>query len=135
MIPEAQGADAYLQLSDQWKNLKTTDPMAFKQRLYTALGMPFYPESFNLPLKQEVTQMKRYRDAQSSINAAVQTGDFSKAKRYSYVPIPSLLRRYFGNMTYATPQQIEQIFKALQGRYPSGTNIHAVLPKPSQRHR
>jgi len=139
MIPEVQGADALFQLSDQYRNLKVSDPEAFQHRVYTTLGIPFGPEQINIPLKVETAQMKRYRDADTAINQAVQTGDFSSAKRYAATPIPSLLRRYFPGMTYATPQQIEAVYQALVARYapqnPTGASLHALLPKPSSRRR
>jgi hypothetical protein len=132
-VPEMQGADALFQMSDQYRNLKISDPEAYKHRVYTALGIPFGPEEINVPAKVEAAQMKRYKDAQTSINQAIQSGDFSKAKRYSSVPIPSLLQRYFGNLQYATPGQIEQIYRALQAQAKAAgmgdTSLHAVLPK------
>lgn len=131
-IPETSAIDAKFQLSDQFKNLKTSDPAAFQHRVYTSLGIPFGYETINVPAKEQNAQMKRYRDAQTSINQAVQSGDFTKAKRYSYVPVPSLLSAYIPGQ-YATPQQIEAVYRALQQRTGTDVSLHAVLPKPTRR--
>lgn len=135
-VPETAAADALFQMSDQYRNLKTTDPEAFKHRVLTTLGVPFsggVPETINIPAKIENAQMKRYKDAQTSIGQAIQTGDFSKAKRYASVPVPSSFQRYFGTLQYATPGQIEQIYRALKAQAASqglgGTSLHALLPK------
>jgi hypothetical protein len=137
LIPEVQGADAMFQLSDQYRNLKVSDPQAFQHRVYTTLGIPFGPEQINIPLKVETAQLKRYRDADTAINQAVQTGDFSSAKRYASVPVPSLMKPYFGGVTYATPGQIETVYQLLAAKYApqnlSGASLHAILPKPSRR--
>lgn len=132
ILPETAAIDAKFQLSDQFKNLKVSDPAAFQHRVYTALGIPFGLETINIPLKEQAAQLKRYRDAQTQINKAVQTGDFSSAKRYSYVPVPSLLSPWIPG-TYATPQQIEAVYRALQQRVGTDVSLHAVLPKPTRK--
>jgi hypothetical protein len=132
MIPEVSAIDAKFQLSDQYRNLKVSDPAAFQHRIYTALGLPFGPETINVPAKEQNAQLKRYRDAQSAIGKAIQTGDFSDAKRYAYVPVPSLLSSYIPS-TYATPQQIEAVYRALQSRIGTDVSLHAILPKPKRR--
>jgi hypothetical protein len=137
MIPEVQGADALFQMSDQYRNLKISDPQAFQHRVYTTLGIPFGPEQMNIPLKVETAQLKRYRDADTAINQAMQSGDFTSAKRYASVPVPSMMKPYFGQITYATPGQIETVYNALVAEYapvnPQGASLHAILPKPSRK--
>ena len=121
------------ELSDQFRNLKISDPEGYKHRVYTALGIPFGPETINKTRKRQNYQLKLYADASDSINSAVRTGDFKKAFRFSYVPIPSMLQRYFGSMTYATPQQIQAIYNSLKDTLAPGTSLHAVLPRYTPR--
>lgn len=133
LIPETTAAEAYFGLTDQYRNLKISDPAAYRHRVLTALGLPFFPETFNVAQRVETAQMKRYRDAQTSINQAIQTGDFTKAKRYDYVPTPSLLSRYFPGVRYVTPQQAEAVYRALQQQANApGVSIHALLPKATR---
>ena len=131
ILPETSAIDAQLQLSDQFRNLKISDPAAFKSRVYSALGIPFGYQEINIPQKEQTAQLKRYRDAQTSIDQAVQSGDFTKAKRYAYVPVPSLLSQYI-TTKYATPQQIEALYRSLQQRLGTDVSLHAVLPKPTR---
>lgn len=145
IIPPTQAIDARFTLSDQFRNLKINDPEGYRHRIFTSLGIPFsgFPftlaggelgEKINVPRKRELTQLKRYTDASNAINEAVRTGDFSKAKRYDWVPTPSLLSPYFP-IDYARPGQIEKVYRALEERLTAGTDVslHAVLPKPSRR--
>jgi hypothetical protein len=135
-VPEVVGVDALFALSDQFRNLKITDPEAYKKRVYTAFGLPFAPIPVNKPEKIETTQMKRYADASASVGEAIRTGDFSKAKRYDAVPTPSLLRAYLGNRDYATPAEIERVYNILRQQADAAGisgSLHGHLPKPRQR--
>jgi hypothetical protein len=134
-VPELVGVDALFAVSDQFRNLKITDPEAYKKRVFTAFGLPFAPIPVNRPEKVETTQMKRYRDASQSISEAIRTGDFSKAKRYDSVPVPSLLQPFLGNATYATPEQIQRAYEVLKSQMDKigiQGSLHAYLPKATR---
>jgi hypothetical protein len=146
IIPPTQAIDAKFALSDQFRNLKISDPEGFKNRLYTSLGIPFsgFPFSLaqgeigttiNKPRKVETAQLKRFTDASNAINEAIRTGDFTNAERYDTVPVPTMMQPYLP-VPYASPQSIEAVYRGLQQRYGvAGTDIslHAVLPKPTRR--
>lgn len=131
-IPETQGLDALLGMSDQYRNLKATDPDAYKQRVYSTLGIPYYG-NVNVPRKEETAQLKRYQDADAAISKAMQSGDFTAAKKYDAVPVPAMLKRWFPNVIYATPGDLEKVYRWLQGQAASagkgGTSLHALLPR------
>ena len=113
----------------------TTLTATYKKRVFTAFGLPFAPIPVNVPEKVETTQMKRYRDASQSISEAIRTGDFSKAKRYDAVPVPSLLKPFLGNATYATPEAIQRAYEALKSqmdRIGIQGSLHAYLPKATR---
>jgi hypothetical protein len=132
-VPEVQGVDAIFSLSDQYRNLKLTDPQAYKRRVYTSFGIPFAPSTVNVPRTVETTQMKRYTDAQQSIAEAIRTGDFSKAKRYKVVPTPSTLKVFLGNKPYATTAEVERVYNALMeqmGLAGTDASLHGQLRKP-----
>jgi hypothetical protein len=137
LIPQTAAIDGMIGMTDQMRNLKRNNPDAYTRRLHSILGLPFMPEAIHKPLEIELSQMKRYKDAQDAISQAIQGGDFKKAKRFEFVPVPSLMRRFFPNQTYARPGDLERAYKyvveqaASQGV--SGVSPHAILPKPTRR--
>ena len=134
MIPEVNTLDAALSLSDTYKNLARTDPNAFRKRLYTSLGIPFGPSTENIPLDIQRQQTKRYKDADTAASTAIQSGDFSRAKQYDYVPIPSLMQQFFPGHRYVDPDTLETVYNQIRGQLnaagQSGVSVHAILPKP-----
>jgi hypothetical protein len=134
LIPETNTLDAMLSISDQYKNLARTDPNAFRKRLYTSLGIPFGPTTENIPLDIQRQQTKRYKDADSAASAAIQSGDFSHAKQYSYVPLPSIMQQFFPGVKYVTPAALEDAYNKIRAHLDAtgqqGVSVHAILPKP-----
>ena len=113
-IPQANTVDAMIGITDQYRHLRMTDPDGFKRMLWTQLGFPFAPQTFDIPKTIENSALARQSDARKAIGKAVETGDFGSAKRYDYVPIPSTMRRFFGGAKYATPGDIEAMWQRLQ---------------------
>lgn len=85
-FPQAAGIQSLLHFDDQdIKNLKLTNPEAYRSRIFSSLGLPsgvFPPKKINPNLEIARAELARNGQMQDTLSAAIRTGDFSKARTY-----------------------------------------------------
>ena len=81
--------------TDEMRVLQQNNPEAFRQRVFSALGMPPLPRTINLPKEQALAELSRNQAAQDALRKGLRSGDWSEARRYpSNRPILERLDEY-----------------------------------------
>lgn len=133
-IPQVAAFDQMLGITDRYRQLKASDPQAFKRALLSDLGIPFVQPKYPVALEEAKTEIKRLQDAQAEVSAGVQSGNIPTG--YNLVPVPSWLTGRTGQL--ATPQQLNAYLQALIAAYrqagvPASYNVKSLYRAPTVR--
>jgi hypothetical protein len=133
IIPQIEGVDYFLTITDKMKRLKERNPEAYKRQLYTHLHLPFAGAEaalglsgleINVPYERSKAELGRYRAAREELSQAIRNNDWSAVSRYNVVPFQGEL---------VDPEAIESLWRMIAGvldQTPlAGTNPRAVLPR------
>ena len=111
-LPPTGALQGLLQLTENWKALKKSDPAAYNRALWGALNIPFVPQVRNKGLESAKAEVNRYKAAQQASVKALKTGDTSLLQSYNYVPFQGTL--------YPT-EQVTKLIKLLRQLSPTGS--------------
>ena len=111
------------------KQLKQSNPAAYRRQLFSQLNLPFAWGEVNVPFEKAKAEINRYRAAQMAVTAGTKTGgSFSEAERYNLVP-------YSG--TLVDPNQLKDYWNMLEQELANagitGISPKAVIPRTSTR--
>jgi hypothetical protein len=128
-IPEFGALDHFVQITDNMKQLKKSNPQAYRRALFSQLNLPFAWGKVNVPFEQAKAEMNRYRAAQMAVTSATKAGgSFGQANRYNLVP-------YGG--TLVDPRALQQYWQTLNAELAKagmqGVSPKAVLPRRNPR--
>ena len=123
-IPEFGAIDHFANLTNDMKQLKASNPDAYRRQLFSSLNLTFYPSTVNVPFEQEKTQMHLFQAAQNAVNLALKTGNYGDLARYNLAPFQG---------TLVTPDQLQQYATGIQQQAqtnPALANVSAkaVIP-------
>lgn len=125
-IPQLGLLDHFFKLTKTTQLMARYDPTAYRKQLWNMLNMPFMPEVHNIPYEKEITEMRRFRQAQAGVTAVEHNPspqNIANLMRWNAVP--------FDN-TIIAPGPLAQYWKRVaevsQGIAPS-----AVVRKPPHR--
>lgn len=128
-VPQFGALDHFFQITQNMKQLKRSNPAAYRQTLFSQLNLPFAMGRINVPLVKEQQEMKRYRVAQSAVAQGEKSGDFAGAKRFARVPYqgalvdPQALARYW-----------DTLLKQMKSQGLTGVSPKAIMrPQPRRK--
>jgi len=130
-VPQAGLLDHYMKLTNSTRLLAKYNPRAYRKQIYNMINVPFEPQVVNVPYEKEITEMRRFRAAQSAVALVEKNpspGNISKLMTWNAVPFdnmlvsPQALASYYARVRAALEQ-------AGQGQI----SPKAVIRKPPQR--
>jgi len=127
-VPQLQALDAALGISSNYRNLRKTDPQAFANTIFSALGIPF-AQVQHINLKQEAAknEISRYQVAAAAASSAWSSGDFSQIAGYPSVPDP--LQPDYNIAPAALQALYNELLRQSGGQPPS--EVAVPLPAPA----
>lgn len=131
IVPPISALDNFLGLSANIRAMKASSPLAARKSLFSALNIPFVPQTYNLPATKTKIEQRLYLDAQNKMTAATTTGDFSEVSRYNLAPTPA---KFGGGIQRPADVQrtYDAIAKQLKARGVKAAP-KAVLPTPKKK--
>jgi hypothetical protein len=127
-VPQLGALDAALNLSGQYASLRQSNPTAYAKRILENLGIPFTPETINLPQTAAKAEDAKFQVAKTLAQNAWSTGDFSQIMSLPSVPNP-LQEDY-----EITPAQLKALYDYYKGQAPANvapSEIAPPLPAPA----
>jgi hypothetical protein len=112
-IPQVSAFDQMLGITDRYRQLKASDPAAFKRALLSDLGIPFVQPKYPVKLEEAKTEIRRLQDAQAEVSSGAGTGHIPTG--YNLVPVPAWLGGKSGQL--ATPQQLNAYLQAVIAQF------------------
>lgn len=121
IVPQVSAIQAALGIGSQYRNLKKTDPTAFKKEIFESLNIPFLNvQHINTRQIAAKDEIDRYDQAKAAATTAFSTGTFTILKGYGKVPYPI-------NTVYnVSPAQLQAMYQASMAEY--GEPPGDVLP-------
>jgi hypothetical protein len=86
ILPFTGSIDDFFGLTQRARQLKAQNDGAYRQNLFSTLGIPFVPYKINVATEQAKHQKDLYLVAQQAVNEAEKTGDTSQLKAMGEVP-------------------------------------------------
>lgn len=129
-IPVSGAIDHFLGISKNMRDLKQSNPDAYRSFLFSQLNLPFTPYLGlpGTPAKKNIkttiahTELNRYEAATKAVASALRTGDTSELSRFTDVPLYS---------QYVTPELIRKLLASINT--PSSISPRAVITPPKTR--
>lgn len=113
ILPPAGGLDEMFGLTAQMRSLRASDPQAARRALFTSLGIPFVPQTYNVTTEMAKTERSRYTLAQGVVSTALKTGNTAQLRRLGEVPWRSPGAKHTAMVSGAAlADLIERIHKA-----------------------
>lgn len=128
-IPQFGALDHFIQITNNMKQLKQSNPVAYRRALFSQLNLPFAWGTVNEPLIKARAEMNRYRAAQAAVSAGTKAGgSFAGAERYNLVP-------YQGTLVdpNALADYWQRLNNELQKAGLQGVSPKAILPRTNPR--
>lgn len=127
IIPQTSGLMALMGMNAEYNEMRQRDPDAAGRYLLSTLTVPTLERQYNIPQEHFAAEMARQRSAQSVLNNALKTGDWSEAMLY-----PSL-QAYLTALQELTPEQLapfqpttrESMFQRAQTAFTTGQQTTA----------
>lgn len=128
-VPQIGLLDHFLKLTNQTRALATFDKNAYNAQLFNMLNVPFVPEVINVPYEKEITEMRRFRQAQTAVTAVENmpsAQNINKLLQWNLVPWnnwlipPDVLANYY--------RRIEDALRRAQVPITSPKVIQPQLP-------
>lgn len=123
IVPQVGIIDHFAGITRDLRDMKVTNPDAYRRQLFSVLGIPFVPYNYNLAEIRGKTQMSRYRVAGQAASQAQINNRFEEAKRFNLVP-------FMGELV--NPRILESVWGPAAERLkntPLSQQIGAVSPK------
>lgn len=123
VVPQVGIVDHFAGITRDLRDMKTTNPEAYRRQLFSVLGIPFVPYNYNLAEIRGKTQMSRYRVAGQAASQAQITGRFGEAERFNLIP-------FMGELV--NPRALESVWGPAAERLkntPLSKQIGPVSPK------
>lgn len=86
VIPALGGVDDFFGITKRARQLKAQNDGAYRQNLFSTLGIPLVPYKINVATEQAKEQKDMYLLAQQTVNEAQKTGDTTQLKAQNLVP-------------------------------------------------
>lgn len=117
-IPETQALQAVLGQSDQLRQLRQTNPEAYRRAMFNFLNLPFAFGDVSMSQVKAKAEVNRYNAAQKAVSSAMMNGNWEEAKKFKLVPFRGQL---------VPPDQLEQMWSQLQLQT-GQVNPKAIIP-------
>ncbi len=102
-VPELGTLDHFLGLSGQLRQLKQSNPQAFRKQLFQALNIPFVPQQTNVSSLQTAAARRSLRVEQQDVSKSWKA--LAPISGYTTVTVPTTLKRLFGGRTLVSPNE------------------------------
>jgi hypothetical protein len=122
-IPQVSLLDHYLLFTDTMRQLKASNPEAYKRSVFQELNLPFAIAPINIYDVRAKSAAAQYRDAQQVVADAMRTGNTSNLRQYVAVPFEG--RLYDGQQVANYIDHYDQLFP--------GISPHAVIVPPKRK--
>jgi hypothetical protein len=90
-MPWTGSLDSWFGLTQQARLLKASNPTAYRQHVFSSLGIPFVPYKVNVAQEMARAEKDRYLVAQQAVSEAEKSGDTSTIRQMAQVPWKSHL--------------------------------------------
>jgi hypothetical protein len=88
-IPQIGLLDHYFKLTNATRMLAKFDKVSYQNQLFNMLNIPLHPEIINIPYEKEITEIRRFRQAQSDVTHLENdpsAKNISKVMQWNLVP-------------------------------------------------
>ena len=129
-VPQVGLFDHFLKLTAQTRALAQYDKNAYHNQLFNMLNLPFVPEVINVPYEKEITEMRRFRAAQTDLVAVENNPSATSVNKLlqwnlvpwdNYLIPPQVLANYY-----------TRISRALKRSRSAVMAPRAVIPAPPE---
>lgn len=104
-VPQVQGIEGLLGMSDRLRQLKKTDPSAYRYTLGRMLHVPWLPQTIDVHQAKAKEELNTLKVAQQTESNAMRSGDFSKAATFNLLPFQG---------GYQKPQTLQALYDLLK---------------------
>lgn len=130
-VPQIGLLDHYMKLTRSTQLLAKYNPNAYQKQLYNLVNVPFTPQVVNVPYEKEITEMRRFRAAQSAVSLVEKdpsSANISKLLEWNVVPFDNQLILPQAIATYYS-----RVRKALEAAGQGQISPKAVTKRPPAR--
>lgn len=121
-VPQLGLLDHFLKISNSTKMLARFSPLSYNKQLWNMLNVPFVPEVINVPYEKEITEVRRFRQAQKDVTALEDdpsAKNVSKVMEWNLVP---------WNNELIPPASLAAYYKRAERAF-AGSQFVGVAPK------
>lgn len=118
-IPVSQAFEAVAGQSDRLRELRRTDPTAYRRALFNFLNLPFPYGKISKSAERAEVAVKKYNEAGKAVGRGMTDGNWNEAMQYNLVPFRGQL---------VPPETVKELWQQLEEVTGEGLNPKAILP-------